>query len=85
MHYRKGGKDKLPACVLNYVIPSWSALGTSVELYEWKYPDPPFAFWLKMGSKTKSSYMCINDIAATEQNHIINQAKTEATEVKESW
>ena len=94
MYYRKGGKDKLPACVLNYVIPSWSVLGTSVELYNWKYLDCPFAFWLKMGSKTKSSYMHINDIGATkrviqwlhhtEQNCIINQAKTEATEVKES-
>ena len=94
MYYRKGSKDKLPACVLNYAIPSWSVLGTSVELYHWKYLDRPFAFWLKMGSKTKSSYMHINDIVATkrvvqwlhriEQNCIINQAKTEATEVKES-
>ena len=92
MYYRKGGKDKVPACVLNYVIPSWmSALGTSVELYEWKYPDSPLLF----GSKTKSSYTHINEIATTkriiqwlhhmEQNCIINQAKTEATKVKESW
>ena len=54
----------------------------------------PFCYLVENGSKTKSSYMRINDIATTkrivqwlhhtEQNGIINQAKTEATEAKES-